>query len=160
VLEGKRKIGRKTGHKYCLRVGVIGLLNKSDARYSRKVSICACTHIHLTLIFGWYTVILMNENGWRKGVSSMRTVNALKIRNNLGEVLDLLTKTGEPILISKGRQVRAVLITPEQFEKRFLDYQAEEQKKQLLETIKSLRVDGLETKSSVEVLRELRGYGT
>jgi PHD/YefM family antitoxin component YafN of YafNO toxin-antitoxin module len=90
----------------------------------------------------------------------MKTVNALKIRNNLGEVLELLTKTGEPILISKGREDRAVLITPEQFEKRFLDYQAEEQKKQLLETIKSLRVDSLETKSSVEVLRELRGYGT
>ena len=90
----------------------------------------------------------------------MKTVNALKIRNNLGEVLELLNKTGEPILVSKGRQVKAVLITPEQFEKRFLDYQAEEQKKQLLETIKSLRVDSLETKSSVEVLRELRGYGT
>jgi len=90
----------------------------------------------------------------------MKTVNALKIRNNLGEVLELLTKTGEPILISKGREVRAVLITPEQFQKRFLDYQAEEKKKQLLETIKSLRVDSLETKSSVEVLRELRGYGT
>lgn len=89
----------------------------------------------------------------------MKTVNALKIRNHLGEVLDLLTKTGEPILVSKGREVRAVLITPEQFEKRFLDYQAEEQKKQLLETIKALRVDSHATKSSVEVLRELRGYG-
>ena len=91
----------------------------------------------------------------------MKTVNALKIRNNLGEVLELLTKTGEPILVSKGREIRAVLITPEQFKKRrFLDYQAEEQKKQLLEAIKSLRVDSLETKSSVEVLRALRGYGT
>jgi len=89
----------------------------------------------------------------------MKTVNALKIRNHLGEVLDLLTKTGEPILISKGREVRAVLITPEQFERRFLDYQAEEKKKQLLETIEGLRVESLETKSSLEVLRELRGYG-
>jgi hypothetical protein len=53
-----------------------------------------------------------------------------------------------------------VLITPEQFEKRFLDYQAEEQKKQLLENIKGLQVDSLETKSSVEVLRALRGSGT
>jgi len=89
----------------------------------------------------------------------VKTVNALKIRNHLGEVLDLLTKTGEPILVSKRREVRAVLITPEQFEKRFLDYQAEEKKQQLLETIEGLRVNSLETKSSVEVLRELRGYG-
>jgi PHD/YefM family antitoxin component YafN of YafNO toxin-antitoxin module len=90
----------------------------------------------------------------------VKTVNALKIRNNLGEVLDVLTETGEPILVSKGRQIRAVLITPEQFQKRFLDYQAEEQKKQLLETIKGLRVDSLEKKSTVEMLRQLRGYGT
>ncbi len=89
----------------------------------------------------------------------MRTVNALKIRNNLGEVLDLLNNTGEPILVSKGRKLRAVLITPEQFKRRFLDYQAEERKRQLLETIKGLRDDSLERKGSVEVLRELRGYG-
>ena len=88
----------------------------------------------------------------------MRTVNALKIRNNLGEILDLLNDTGEPILVSKGRKLRAVLITPEQFKRRFLDYQAEEHKRQLLETIKSLRHDSLERRGSVELLRELRGY--
>lgn len=88
----------------------------------------------------------------------MKTVNALKIRNNLGEVLDLLNKTGEPILVSKGREIKAVLITPEQYKRRFLDYQAEEKKKQLLETIKGLRAPSLETESSLEVLRELRGY--
>ncbi len=88
----------------------------------------------------------------------MRTVNALKIRNNLGEVLDLLNDTGEPILVSKGGKLKAVLITPEQFKRRFLDYQAEERKRQLLETIKGLRHDSLERKGSIEVLRELRGY--
>lgn len=94
-----------------------------------------------------------------EGGPVMRTVNALKIRNNLGEVLDLLAKTGEPILVSKGKEIKAVLITPEQFKKRFLDYQAEEQKKQLLETIKGLRVRSIEKQGSLEVLRELRGYG-
>jgi len=89
----------------------------------------------------------------------MKTVNALKIRNNLGEVLDALTETGEPVLVSKGREIKAVLITPEQFKKRFLDYQAEEQKKQLLETIERLKADSIEAKDSVEVLREIRGYG-
>jgi len=89
----------------------------------------------------------------------MKTVNALKIRNNLGEVLEMLARTSEPILISKGKEIKAVLITPEQFKKRFLDYQAEEQKKQLLEIIEGMKADSLETKDSVEVLRELRGYG-
>lgn len=88
----------------------------------------------------------------------MKKVNALKIRNNLGEVLDMLTKTGEPILVSKGREIRAVLITPEQFKRRFLDYQAEEQKRQLLQTIEGLQANSLEGQDSLDLLRELRGY--
>jgi PHD/YefM family antitoxin component YafN of YafNO toxin-antitoxin module len=88
----------------------------------------------------------------------MKTVNALKIRNNLGEVLDELIKTGEPILVSKGRRVQAVLITPEQFQTRFLDFQAEEKKRHLLGVIKGSREDSLEGRESVTVIRELRGY--
>jgi len=43
----------------------------------------------------------------------MEEVNALKIRNNLGETLDRLNDKGEPILISKGRKIRDVLVAPE-----------------------------------------------
>jgi PHD/YefM family antitoxin component YafN of YafNO toxin-antitoxin module len=88
----------------------------------------------------------------------MKTVNALKIRNHLGEVLKELNKTGKPILVSKGRKIQAVLITPEQFKKRFLDYQAEEEKKRVLDTIKGSKAKRRGAKDSVEVLRELRGY--
>ena len=88
----------------------------------------------------------------------MEEVNALKIRNNLGEILDRLNDKGEPILISKGRQIRAVLVTPEQFEKRFLDWQAKEEKKRLLEGVKRLRRRKKESLSSMTVLRQLRGY--
>jgi PHD/YefM family antitoxin component YafN of YafNO toxin-antitoxin module len=88
----------------------------------------------------------------------MKNVNALKVRNQLGEILDGLDETGEPVLISKGRKVRAVLITPEQFERRFLDYQTEEKKQKLLEMIESLRDRRIGEKGSMDVLRELRGY--
>lgn len=88
----------------------------------------------------------------------MKTVNALKIRNHLGEILEELNKTGKPILVSKGRKIQAVLITLEQFQIRFLDYQVEEKRKKLLETIKSLKRKRTGSKDSVEVLRELRGY--
>ena len=88
----------------------------------------------------------------------MKIINALKIRNHLGEVLDELNRTKKPILVSKGRKIRAVLITPEQFKTRFLDYQAEEEKKLLLEKIRGLKGQRLGEKNSIEVLRELRGY--
>ena len=88
----------------------------------------------------------------------MKTVNALKIRNHLGEVLDMLEENTEPIYISKGRKIRAVLITQEQFQKRFLDFQAEEKRKLLLDTIKDLRSENPGKKCSLQILREMRGY--
>jgi len=88
----------------------------------------------------------------------MEEVNALKLRNNLGEVLDRLNTKGEPILVSKGRKIRAVLVTPEQFDKRFLDWQAKKEQKRFLDTISSLKKKKRGEVSSIEVLRRLRGY--
>lgn len=88
----------------------------------------------------------------------MKEINALKLRNHLGEIIEELNTSGEPILISKGRKIRAVLITPEQFERRFLDYQAEEKKVSILQAVAALKADRIGPKDSVRVLRELRGY--
>jgi PHD/YefM family antitoxin component YafN of YafNO toxin-antitoxin module len=91
-------------------------------------------------------------------VQAMETVNALKLRNNLGEILDRLSTKGDPILISKGRKIRAVLVTPEDFERRFLDVKAQEEKDQLLELFKTLRKRKTESIQSLKVLRQQRGY--
>jgi len=88
----------------------------------------------------------------------MEEVNALKIRNNLGEILDRLSDKGEPILVSKGRKVRAVLVTPEQFETRFLDWKIKEEKEQLLDAIVGLRGKRGKGPDSLSILRQLRGY--
>jgi PHD/YefM family antitoxin component YafN of YafNO toxin-antitoxin module len=88
----------------------------------------------------------------------MRQVNALKIRNHLGEVLDMLDADGEPILISKGRKIAAVLITPEQYQRRFLDYQTEEKKRKMRERLAEMKAHRLGNRNSLSVLRELRGY--
>jgi len=93
-----------------------------------------------------------------KGVSIMEQVNALKLRNHLGEILDRLRDKGEPILVSKGREIRAVLVTPEQFEKRFLDWQAEEQRKRFLNDVAQLKKKKKSRLDSLTVLRQLRGY--
>jgi len=88
----------------------------------------------------------------------MEEVNALKVRNNLGEILDRLNDSGEPIYISKGRKIRAVLVTPEQFEKRFLDWRVKEEKKRLLDAVKGMRKGKKGKLSSLSVLRQIRGY--
>ncbi len=91
-------------------------------------------------------------------VRPVKEVTALTLRNRLGEILEQLKKTGEPVLVSKGRKARAVMITPEQFEQRFLVYQAEEKKRELLAKVKASRSAQIGRKTSVEVLRDLRGY--
>jgi prevent-host-death family protein len=88
----------------------------------------------------------------------MQEANALKLRNHLGEILDRLEATGEPVLISKGRRPRAVLVTPQDFEKRFLDYRIKEEKKRLLNELKALKAKKTQLTDSVELLRQLRGY--
>ena len=88
----------------------------------------------------------------------MQKVNALEVRNKLGEILDRLDATGEPILVSKGRQLRAVLVTPKDFEERFLDYKIKEDKEQLLSALQSLKKNKKGTTASLELLRLLRGY--
>jgi len=86
------------------------------------------------------------------------TVNALQVRNRLGEILDRLERTGEPVQISKGRRVRAVLISPEDFQRRFLDKQAEDKRRALIEKIRASRVPSSAASDSTEILREMRGY--
>jgi PHD/YefM family antitoxin component YafN of YafNO toxin-antitoxin module len=88
----------------------------------------------------------------------MRQVNALKIRNHLGEVLDMLEADGEPIIINKGRKIAAVLITPEQYQRRFLDHQAEEQKRKMQDRLAEMKDHRIGHRDSLSILRELRGY--
>lgn len=90
----------------------------------------------------------------------METINALHLRNHLGDVLDRLEKTRMPVLISKGKHVRAALITIEDFQIRFLDRQAEERRREILDRIMQLRHSASVPVSTLEVLRDLRGYTT
>ncbi|MCK5736648.1 MAG: type II toxin-antitoxin system Phd/YefM family antitoxin [Spirochaetaceae bacterium] len=88
----------------------------------------------------------------------MTTVNALKIRNQFGEVLKILEETGEPVLVSKGRELRAVLISVEDFKIRFLDKQVEEEANRVFQEILSDRSSRITDKDPDAILRKIRGY--
>ena len=86
----------------------------------------------------------------------MKTVNALYMRHKLGEVFDYLAEAGEPVLISKGKEIKAALVTIEDFNRRFVDKLAEEKKQEMLERIHSHAARRIGDKDSAEVLRHLR----
>lgn len=87
----------------------------------------------------------------------MRSVNALEVRNRLGAILDDLERTGEPVIVSKGRRPRAVLISVEDFQRRFVDRQTEERRQALLDRVKTARAARISGADSLTVLRGLRG---
>jgi prevent-host-death family protein len=88
----------------------------------------------------------------------MTTVNALKIRNQFGEVLEMLDQGKDPILIEKRKKVRAVLISYEDYRTRFLDKLADEEKENFLKQVRGQVHPSLSDEDPVVFLRKLRGY--
>lgn len=81
---------------------------------------------------------------------------ALQLRQSLGKILKQLQKHGEPIIIEKSRKTVAVLISPEQFQERFIDYSDEDKRRQLFDAFRQHRVKP--ARDTLTVLRGLR-YG-
>lgn len=86
----------------------------------------------------------------------MDTTNALKLRQNLGRILKKLKKTGKPILVEKNREPAAVLISLDDYKKRFADYGADAEREALVERIKNTKIKLPQGKTSLDFIRELR----
>lgn len=86
----------------------------------------------------------------------MEKTNALKLRQSLGAIIKKLHKTGEPILIEKGRVPAAVLITLEDYKKRFVDKEADFLREQLVDKILNAKIELPKGKSSLDLIKELR----
>jgi len=88
----------------------------------------------------------------------MITTNALELRRALGKILNQLERHGRPILIEKGRKPKAVLISLRDYNERFVDAAAADEREHLAEEILALRSRARRSRrTSVEVVRELRG---
>ena len=86
----------------------------------------------------------------------MKKANALQLRQNMGRIVKELLKTGEPILIEKARTPVAVLITLEDYQKRFVDREADSKRKEVVEKIRSAAIKVPSGKKSIDLIRELR----
>lgn len=86
----------------------------------------------------------------------MEKVNALELRQSLGKVIATLQRTGEPILLEKGRKPVGVLISLQDFHERFVEKSAAEARERILEEMDALAMHSLDATPAIEVLRELR----
>jgi prevent-host-death family protein len=87
----------------------------------------------------------------------METVNALQLRQSLGRILKRLEKTGGPILLEKDRKPAAVIISLEDYRKRFVDVEADRLRTEMVERIRSAGLKTPPEVSTLDLLREVRG---
>ena len=87
----------------------------------------------------------------------MEKVNALELRQSLGRLLQRLARDGRPILLEKDRKPAAVIISLEDYRKRFVDVDADERRREMVERIKSARLKTPKGVSSLDLLHEVRG---
>ncbi len=86
----------------------------------------------------------------------MKTVNALKLRQQLGSVLKALESSGQPILIERNSKPAAVLISLEDYQKRFVDREADQKRKEMVAILLKTRLKLPAGKSTLDLLSEGR----
>lgn len=87
----------------------------------------------------------------------MIKTNALQLRQSLGAVLKKLQSSKQPILVERNSKPAAVLITIEDYQKRFVDREADEKRRQLVHRIRQLRTNlPKDIKDSIDLIRESR----
>lgn len=92
-------------------------------------------------------------------VGFMKAVNALELRQSLGRVLRQLERGGAPILVQRGRQPAAVLISLQDYQERFADREADERRRTVVEQIKAAGFSRPRGRTTLDLLRELRAAG-
>ncbi len=86
----------------------------------------------------------------------MQKTNALKLRQSMRAILEHFKETGEPILLEKNREPAGVIISLEDYQKRFADRDADEKRVEIVERIKRAKGKLPPGKTSLDLVRELR----
>ena len=90
----------------------------------------------------------------------MNSVNALTLRQSLGRVLRQLERGGAPILVQRGRQPAAVLISLRDYQERFVDREADARRQSIVAELKATRFRGPAGGTTLDLLRDLRSGRT
>lgn len=87
---------------------------------------------------------------------ALQKVNALQLRQSLSKIMNKLQRSGGPIILERGRKPVAVIISLEDFKKRFVEKDADEKRLEVQRKILSLARKSAVKTSAETVLRQLR----
>ena len=86
----------------------------------------------------------------------MKRINALQLRQSLAKIMTALERSGEPILVERGRRPVGVLISLRDYEERFVEKTAAEARRRLLAEMDALARPSVDKTSGVAILRGIR----
>lgn len=86
----------------------------------------------------------------------MKKINALQLRQSLNKVILMLQKTHEPVLLEKGKKPAAVIISIDDFQKRFVEKAADEKRREIQKQIAAMSTTSKLQLSSEDILRQIR----
>jgi len=89
----------------------------------------------------------------------MKKVNALQLRQSLGAVAAALERTGEPILLERGRKPIGVIVSVKDFQERFVEKNATAARAAIVAEIDRIARKSDDPTPAVKLLRGLRGDG-
>ena len=86
----------------------------------------------------------------------MKRVNAVELRQSVGKVLRQLEKGGESVIIERRRRPAAVLISLDDYARRFADRDADEKRLEIVQRIRELQFKAPPGKTTLDLLRDSR----
>lgn len=92
-----------------------------------------------------------------QSMSMAGSINALTLRQSLGRVLRQLAKGGAPIIVEQRGKPAAALISLDDYQKRFVDVEADEHRREVVSRIRALNFDVPRGTTTLDLLRQARG---
>lgn len=86
----------------------------------------------------------------------MQKATALELRQNLGRLIKKLQETNEPILLEKDRKPVGVIISLEEYKRRFVDIDADLQRREIINEIKKAQIKLPKNTSSLDIIISIR----
>lgn len=86
----------------------------------------------------------------------MQKATALQLRQNLGSLVKKLLETNEPILLEKDRKPVGVIISLEDYKRRFVDIDADLRRREIVDEIKKAQIKLPKNISSLDLITSIR----
>ena len=86
----------------------------------------------------------------------MKHISMVQLRQSVAKIVKMLAKNNEPIILDKGNKPVAVIISLKDFNERFGEKAAEEERLELFRKIDAMAIASKDSRPAEDIVRGLR----